>query len=139
MSTFLEVMGELKLRDTFDARAILSRLEEALIPDCGGHGLQIGDPSEGVIVAKFDFAGELSGTGCTKTESDLAALSGHTVQAAYLTIGWDNIREEYFFGPPDDVVALKSQMALEQIRELKKKISPEDMLKALALFQTNLQ
>lgn len=137
MSTFLEIMGTLSLKDVPEVWIILSRLEAALIPDCGGCGLQIGDPAEGVIPAKFDFSGELSGTGCTKIENDLDALSELTAQAAYLTVGWDNIREKQFFGPPEDVGVLKSRLALEQIGELKKELLPQDIPQAIELLQTN--
>ena len=131
MSTFLEIMGELRLRDIPEVWAILARLEEALIPDCG---LQIGEAAGDTMTATFDFAVECGGPGGTRIEKALDALSEHTTVAAYLTVGWDNIREKQYFGPPEEAAALKSRLALEEIIRLREDLLPADRIKAANLL-----
>lgn len=126
MSTFLEIMGTLTLRDTPEVWMILARLEQSLFADYNSSGLNMDVSAEGQIKATFDYAGECSGTAVTTIENDLDTLSADTVEANYLTIGWDNIRDRQFFGPPDEVRQLKSQLALVEIQRLQADLVPAD-------------
>lgn len=130
MSTYLEIMGELRLQDAPELWLILARLEKELANDLACSGLKIDITGDNCIVATFDFAGECGGISGTAIENDLARLSDYTLQATCLMIGWDNIRERQFFGPAEEVTALKSRLALDEIIRLREALLAEDRLRA---------
>ena len=134
MSTFLEIVGRLTLRDDPRVWILLARLEKELVCDVAERGFTIDIPEDCGIIADFDFAGECGGVSGTAIEQDLAALSDYTLQATCLMVGWDNIREKQFFGPPGEIVVLKSRLALEEIGRLRAELLPSDRIKAADLL-----
>ncbi len=136
MSTFLEIMGTLELRDSAQTWEVLCRLERELFTEYGRSGLRAEVSASGNIVAVFDFAGECGGTSGTAIENDLKLLNPQVVRATYLIVGWDNIRERQFYGAAPEVASLRSRLAVQEISTLGRELLPEDALEAIRAILT---